>query len=378
MGKAEAYYLSAASTANARGATASLLLLANEAPDILPERWDAVFDPMAASTNATTVFAGTVWSDITLLARQMRLCWLVGVSAPASTGSRRALIRVMEPAQHRDSAYRPPRHRVEQPALAVGLGVPLLQAVVWPRRVEVGGVLAQHAPQTGLAEDQHMVQALAADAAEEPLAGRVLSWRAVGHTQDGDAARLGHARVSLPVFTVAVADEGARALVERGSLAQLLGDPGVGRVARRADMDDPPGSERDDEAGAQRAEEKVGDREEVAGPGVGGVVLQEGGLRLPARARGVGAAQVRLDGALGHAQAQLAQFTADAFRAPAWVLGRQPPDQGEGLGGERRAPRPRARRAPPERAEPRAMPTQGPRTSLTTAQPKEQLALPHR
>ena len=74
----------------------------------------------------------------------------------------------------------------------------------------------------------------------------------------------------------------------------------------------------------------------------------------------------------------LPKFTADAFRAPAWVLGRQPPDQGEGLGGERRAPRPRARRAPPERAEPRAMPTQGPRTSLTTAQPKEQLALPHR
>jgi len=70
--RAEAYYLSAAPTTNARGATASLLLLANEAQDIVPDRWDAVFDPMAASTNATTVFAGTVWSDTTLLARQMR------------------------------------------------------------------------------------------------------------------------------------------------------------------------------------------------------------------------------------------------------------------------------------------------------------------
>lgn len=72
VGRAEAYYLSAAPTANARGATASLLLLANEAQDIVPERWEAVFDPMAASTNATTVFAGAVWSDTTLLARQMR------------------------------------------------------------------------------------------------------------------------------------------------------------------------------------------------------------------------------------------------------------------------------------------------------------------
>ncbi len=45
VGRAEAYYLSAAPTTNARGATASLLLLANEAQDIVPERWDAVFLP---------------------------------------------------------------------------------------------------------------------------------------------------------------------------------------------------------------------------------------------------------------------------------------------------------------------------------------------
>src|SRR5207302_4794946 len=33
--------------------------------------WDAVFDPMGASTDATTVFAGTVWTRSNLLARQM-------------------------------------------------------------------------------------------------------------------------------------------------------------------------------------------------------------------------------------------------------------------------------------------------------------------
>ncbi len=72
LGQASARYLSAAPTANVRGETASLLLIANEAQDIQPERWDAVFDPMAASTNAPTVFMGTVWSSTTLLARQMR------------------------------------------------------------------------------------------------------------------------------------------------------------------------------------------------------------------------------------------------------------------------------------------------------------------
>jgi hypothetical protein len=70
--RARATFVSAAPTANARGQTADLLLVANEAQDIDPATWDAVFDPMAASTNATTLFMGTVWSHTGLLARQMR------------------------------------------------------------------------------------------------------------------------------------------------------------------------------------------------------------------------------------------------------------------------------------------------------------------
>jgi hypothetical protein len=72
VGKAQAVFLSAARTANARGQTADIALVANEAQDIDPATWDAVFDPMAASTNAPTLFLGTVWSKDTLLARQMR------------------------------------------------------------------------------------------------------------------------------------------------------------------------------------------------------------------------------------------------------------------------------------------------------------------
>ena len=70
-GEATARFLSAAPTANARGQTADLLLVANEAQDIDPAIWDAVFDPMAASTNATTVYSGTVWDRNGLLYRQM-------------------------------------------------------------------------------------------------------------------------------------------------------------------------------------------------------------------------------------------------------------------------------------------------------------------
>src|SRR5690606_24597334 len=72
IGKARVTFVSAATTANARGQTADVLLVANEAQDIDADVWDAVFDPMAASANAATLFMGTVWSGTTLLARQMR------------------------------------------------------------------------------------------------------------------------------------------------------------------------------------------------------------------------------------------------------------------------------------------------------------------
>jgi hypothetical protein len=82
VGQASARFLSADEGANPRGQTASLLLVANEAQDIDPAIWDARFDPMAAATNATTVFMGTVWDRNGLLHRQMgHLASLEGVPA---------------------------------------------------------------------------------------------------------------------------------------------------------------------------------------------------------------------------------------------------------------------------------------------------------
>ena len=71
LGKAACSFLTAHPTAQARGETASLLLSCNEAQDVPPQRWDAVFDPMGAAMHATQVFSGTVWTSRTLLARQM-------------------------------------------------------------------------------------------------------------------------------------------------------------------------------------------------------------------------------------------------------------------------------------------------------------------
>jgi hypothetical protein len=74
LGQARAFFLSAHPDSNVVGATASILLECDEAQDVQPDKWAKDFVPMAASTNATRVFWGTVWTSQTLLAQQMRAC----------------------------------------------------------------------------------------------------------------------------------------------------------------------------------------------------------------------------------------------------------------------------------------------------------------
>lgn len=88
VGKARIYFFSAYKEANVVGATASALLECDEAQDVLPAKWDRDFAPMAASTNATTVFWGTIWTTRTLLARELR----AAQKAQARDGIRRVFM----------------------------------------------------------------------------------------------------------------------------------------------------------------------------------------------------------------------------------------------------------------------------------------------
>lgn len=72
VGKAKVSFLSGDAAANVVGATASLLLIINEAQDVDPAVYDKKFAPMVASTNATRVFFGTAWTSDTLLHRELR------------------------------------------------------------------------------------------------------------------------------------------------------------------------------------------------------------------------------------------------------------------------------------------------------------------
>lgn len=69
FGRATLRFLSASPAANVVGHTATLLLEADEAQDIDPEKFDREFRPMAATANTTTVLYGTAWDERTLLER---------------------------------------------------------------------------------------------------------------------------------------------------------------------------------------------------------------------------------------------------------------------------------------------------------------------
>lgn len=67
-GQARIGFYSAAPGSHVVGATADILLEADEAQDMDDEKWHKDFVPMAASTDATTVLWGTPWTADTLLA----------------------------------------------------------------------------------------------------------------------------------------------------------------------------------------------------------------------------------------------------------------------------------------------------------------------
>ncbi len=67
VGCARQVFLSAEPQSNVVGHTAQLLLEVDEAQDVDKEKFDKEFRPMAATTNATTVYYGTPWDDSTLL-----------------------------------------------------------------------------------------------------------------------------------------------------------------------------------------------------------------------------------------------------------------------------------------------------------------------
>jgi hypothetical protein len=72
LNKARCLFFSADPAANVVGATADILLEADEAQDIRLAKWTKDFLPMGASTNVTRVLYGTAWTSDTLLNQRIQ------------------------------------------------------------------------------------------------------------------------------------------------------------------------------------------------------------------------------------------------------------------------------------------------------------------
>ena len=101
VGKAYCTYLSADPTAHVVSATANRLLVVNEAQDVGILKYDKDIYPMVASTNATRLFAGTRWTNNTLLEREYQM----GLEAQKKDGLRRVFFFTADDVRKAVPAY---------------------------------------------------------------------------------------------------------------------------------------------------------------------------------------------------------------------------------------------------------------------------------
>ena len=122
--------------ANIVGATASTLLEVDEAQDVQIGKFDRDVLPMAASTNATTVFWGTAWTSKTLLARELR----AARAAEKKDGFRRVFVLTADEVSKEVPAY---REFVKKQVARLGRNHPLVAHAVFQRGDQCRG---RHVP----------------------------------------------------------------------------------------------------------------------------------------------------------------------------------------------------------------------------------------
>jgi hypothetical protein len=129
IGGATISFLSGDKAANVVGAVASLLLVINEAQDISPAKYDKDFAPMVASTNATRLIVGTVWTSRTLLAREED----AAREAEKQDGIRRVFLYTSEDVRKIVPAY---GQFVDQEVKKLGREHPLIKTQYFCERID--------------------------------------------------------------------------------------------------------------------------------------------------------------------------------------------------------------------------------------------------
>jgi len=197
------------------------------------------------------------------------------------------------------------------------LGRILVEREVRPRAVIVAEVAVQPLTEVSLVEDDHMVEKLTTDGADQALGEGVLPRRAWCRKNLGDAHAFHPSPKFADVDTVSIAKQVARRRVIGKGFDDLLRRPGGGGGVCHVEV-------RDLAAMMQQHHEHVEDPkgrgrhdEEVDGDEFSEVVLEK---RAPSLRRYLRATRHEPgNGALRDVEAELEKFAVNAWRAPEWI-----------------------------------------------------------
>ena len=170
--------------------------------------------------------------------------------------------------------------------------------------VKVVDIGSQHPLELLLLQDEQVIETLATYTAQKAFTDGIGPWGVVGRFEDLDAAGCGHTRETGSKFAITITDEILRRLSKGSRFPQLLRGPDVGWRASDPHMDDSARVQIDDEEGKQGAKEEVGDLQEITGPYILRVVVQERGPGLSSWSCGANMPHVLLNGAFADVDAQ--------------------------------------------------------------------------
>src|SRR5665811_2228415 len=183
-----------------------------------------------------------------------------------------------------------------------------------PRLIIVGGICAQDPAQVRFTEYDHVVQALPADRANEPLNVSVLPGRSERNRPISNAHGAQTLHEDWPVRSVPIPNEVSRRLVPRESLGDLARDPLRSRVFRHAKRQPNSSSMPYDDKTIKHPERDRWKGKKVDRRNAIRMIVQK---RPPALRRWqLAAAHISSDCRLSDLEAELEQFTMNVWGAP--------------------------------------------------------------
>src|SRR5712675_1107273 len=221
--------------------------------------------------------------------------------------------------------------------------------------VVVMDVRFQNPTQMHLAQDNHMIDALAPDRSDQPFGKAILPRRGWRGRLVQDAHGAQSAYDDRTIDAIAVADQVARSFFPRECFGDLARNPFRGRMCCDADPDQLSAIQPHYDVGVEQVEAIGRDNEQVHGGDILSMITQEGAPSLAWRPASLD--HVFGDTRLRDLKPELEQLTVNARRSPKRILDAHSPDQRAQLRFDLRSPSQGARLPTPVAMKTGPMPT---------------------